>query len=430
MSIPNYTTGICNLKESEENLLKNTQISLSERIKIETLIKENYTTKEISTHLRRPIRTLQNEVATRKIYLLKGTFCKDCKNNLSCNIARNCDMNIAFGKCGQKECKKCPVSTCQNFVKKVKCYESNKCNTCDGCKKLHSCNNQKTQYTAVAAHNDYLNKRSNCKKTLKIFKIEGLIKYIQDNILKNKFSPDAISGRIKYVTTSFSDTVCTATIYNAINNSKIPKISNLNLKLKCKLKIKKQNKISNAPNTHRIGREIDKRVDEEINPTSIGHFELDLVEGIKGGSLLLTFVDRFSSELFIRKIPNKSQESVHLALDSIEKEITKKYNKKVIQSITTDNGNEFKNFENIEKSCLDESKRCKLFYAMPYCSWQKGKIEQSNWIIRTYIYKGQDINDFNDSDICKIQKTINNMPRKRLKYLTPIEYTNISLKIA
>ena len=46
------------------------------------------------------------------------------------------------------------------------------------------------------------------------------------------------------------------------------------------------------------------------------------------------------------------------------------------KSITTDNGSEFLNFEELEK--LPDNNKCKLYYAMPYCSWQKGKIEQAN----------------------------------------------------
>lgn len=423
MSIPNYTTEVLENKE----ICKNSHINFEERVKIEVLLSENYSAKEISNSIKRPLRTVQNEVSSRKIYMLKGTFCKYCNNNKTCEVAKKCEIHEAYGSCCVSECKTCPKSTCNNFIKAKKCNNSNNCNTCNGCNKPN-CKQQKILYSAVAAQEDYNKNRKKCKQESKIIKDHNLLKYIKNNILKNKYSPDAIAGRIKTVTTSFKTTICTQTIYSAIDKGQIPGVSNINLKLKSGLKKKREKKVNFGPNTHRIGREIDKRSEEESIPTSIGHYELDLVEGIKGGKLLLTFIDRFSSELFIRKISSKSQKNVHEALDDIEKYIIKKYGENTIKSITTDNGSEFKDFNSIEKSCINDKNRCNLFYAMPYCSWQKGKIEQANWVIRTYIYKGQDIDDFSERQISNIEKTINNMPRKRLEYLTAIEYTTNSLK--
>lgn len=421
MSIPNYTTSSIKSEVFESKCVKNSHISYPERIRIETLIAENYSTLEISTSLGRPRRTIQNEISNRKTYLLKGRFCKTCKLNRTCTVSKSCDFHEAYGSCNILECSVCPTLTCANFIRGNVCPSSNKCNTCNGCSKYNHCSKSKILYSSVAAKEDYSRKRKSCKGELKINKIHGLIEYIQDRILKKKYSPDAISGRIKHFETSFSDTISTSTIYSAIDKGKIPGVANINLKLKCGLKLKREKQISTGANTHRIGRELDKRIDDEITPTCMGHYELDLIEGIKGGAFLLTFIDRFTSLLYIRKIPDKTQASVHIALNSIEKYICEQFGKNIIKSITTDNGCEFKNFTAIEASCVKDDKRCNLFYTMPYSSWQKGKIEQANWVIRTYIYKGQDINDFSEKQIYNIQKTINNMPRKRLKYFSSLE---------
>lgn len=430
MSISNYTISNTESEVFEAKYVKNSHISYPERIKIETLIGENYSTLEISISLGRPLRTIQNEISSRKTYLLNGKFCRLCKFNKTCQISKSCEFHEAYGSCNISECKSCPTLTCANFVRATICNSSNKCNTCNGCSKYNKCSRSKILYSSVAAKEDYSRKRKSCKRELKINKINGLIEYIQDRILKKKYSPDTISGRIKNFQTAFSDTISTSTIYSAIDKGKIPGVTNIDLKLKCGLKIKKEKQVSTGSNTHRIGREIDKRIDEEIIPTCMGHYELDLIEGIKGGAFLLTFIDRFTSLLYIRKIPDKTQASVHFALDSIEKDISEKFGMNIIKSITTDNGGEFKNFTAIETSCIKDEKRCNLFYTVPYSSWQKGKIEQANWVIRTYIYKGQDINNFSEKQIYNIQKTINNMPRKRLKYFSSLEIANKELKLA
>ncbi len=413
MSITNYTKKNTEIKEVNEKK----HISYEERIKIETLIKESYSIKDINKHLKRPIRTIQNEIATKKVTILSKNCCRECKYNLDCQKIEECPSKEFKSNCGKRCRNKCKQNNCKAFKRMIKCINSNNCNTCNNCKLENTCNKTKIFYFANTAQNIYEKNRRNCKQELKISKIKGLSEYIKNNIIKNKYSPDAIIGRLKNTVNSFENTISTSTLYSYINNGLISGVSNLDLKLKCRYKVKKEYVKSTGKNNHRINREIDTRTGEENIPTHIGHYELDLVEGIKGHSLLLTFIDRFTSELFIQKIASKEQENVHNALVNINNILTKKYGINTIKSITTDNGSEFKNFSEIEKVC-----NCKLFYTLPYSSWQKGKIEQANWTIRTYIQKGIDIDKYSEEKILKIQDTINNMPRKKFKYLTALEF--------
>ena len=48
--------------------------------------------------------------------------------------------------------------------------------------------------------------------------------------------------------------------------------------------------------------------------------------------------------------------------------------------------------------------RGKVYFADSYCSWQKGAIENANKLIRKYIPKKANFDDFSDSKIMKIQK--------------------------
>ena len=44
-----------------------------------------------------------------------------------------------------------------------------------------------------------------------------------------------------------------------------------------------------------------------------------------------------------------------------------------------------------------------IYFADPYCSWQKGNIEHTNKLIRQYIPKGIDFETIDDYSIMQIQ---------------------------
>ena len=58
--------------------------------------------------------------------------------------------------------------------------------------------------------------------------------------------------------------------------------------------------------------------------------------------------------------------------------------------------------------------RGKVYFADSYCSWQKGAIENANKLIRKYIPKKANFDDFSDSRIMEIKKKLNRRPREKL----------------
>ena len=61
------------------------------------------------------------------------------------------------------------------------------------------------------------------------------------------------------------------------------------------------------------------------------------------------------------------------------------------------------------------------FFCEPYHSWEKGSVEQVNGLIRRYLTKGTDFNNVTAAEINRIEKLLNNRPRKCLNYRTPYE---------
>ena len=85
-----------------------------------------------------------------------------------------------------------------------------------------------------------------------------------------------------------------------------------------------------------------------------------------------------------------------------------------LKTITTDNDPEF-----AAHKLITEYLGAVVYFADPYASWQKGAIENTNKLIRQYIPKQANFDDFTDKKIASIQKNINSRPRQKLRFETP-----------
>ena len=91
-----------------------------------------------------------------------------------------------------------------------------------------------------------------------------------------------------------------------------------------------------------------------------------------------------------------------------------------VLTITTDNGCEFAaHLEITRRLSLKGREKVTVFFADSYCSWQKGAIENANKLIRKYIPKKSNFDDFSDSKIMRIQKKLNARPREKLNFDSP-----------
>lgn len=94
--------------------------------------------------------------------------------------------------------------------------------------------------------------------------------------------------------------------------------------------------------------------------------------------------------------------------------------KKKFQSITTDNGSEFLEYEQLTQSIFG-GKRFDLWYCHSYAAWEKGTNENHNRMIRRWFPKGTDFSRVTDAEIAALQDWMNGYPRKVLGWKTPRE---------
>jgi IS30 family transposase len=146
---------------------------------------------------------------------------------------------------------------------------------------------------------------------------------------------------------------------------------------------------------------------------------MDLLEGkkAKGELFWLVLTERCSRKEIIEKIEAKPQKEVIEGLDRIERRMGVCKFRNQFQTITTDNGKEFSNYTGVEASFTGSNiPRTSHYYAEAYCSWQRGSNENLNKMIRRFIPKGRSLKKYSQKAIKKIQRWMNNYPRKMFNF--------------
>ena len=274
-------------------------------------------------------------------------------------------------------------------------------------------------YNVDDAQNDYQFKRSMSKANYILDNFPKLKEYIENKILKDKWSPDAIAGYIisheLYKQNGFTS-ISTTTIYRAIHYGllKVKKEDTRRMN-----KFEKSGKYSRKGQLpdNKISFSIELRPDNINNRESFGNWELDTVISTNKGvhKCLMTLTERKTRFEIIGILKVKTKEEVIVKFKKIQEYLKKNINS-IINSITTDNGGEFAGFLQII-----EITGAKFYFCHPYASCEKGTNEKHNSIIRYFIPKSTLIENYTVKEINDICHWMNNYPRKVLNYFTPQE---------
>ena len=154
---------------------------------------------------------------------------------------------------------------------------------------------------------------------------------------------------------------------------------------------------------------IDERPEVVDDKSRIGDWEIDLVIGKGHSGALVTIVERKTSFSVSTRVDDKSAKTVTAATIALLKPF-----KKAVATITADNGKEFAYHEE-----MTDRLECAVYFADPYCSWQRGLNENTNGLLRQYWPKSTDFKKISQSEVQDVIVNINDRPRKKLKYKTP-----------
>ena len=282
-------------------------------------------------------------------------------------------------------------------------------------------------YSAGMAQGDYESRRKNAGKKSAVSRDRKLKQYIEDRILIDKWSPEEIAGYIKKKDIKFIIQPSFQGIYYWIETKQLNiKSEDLTHKYKLKKKEEKTEKIKKGPK-HKE-KSIHNRAEKIDRNEEFGHWELDCVEGSQESKkTYLTILERKTKKYIVISMKEHTNRCVREAINSLEEKYGK-YFKEIFKTMTTDNGHEFLNYDNIEKSKYDRRmKRTKVYYTDPYSSWQKGMNENCNGILRRFIPKGTDLNKISECRLEIILEKINKKPRKILDFTSANELFDIEI---
>jgi IS30 family transposase len=144
----------------------------------------------------------------------------------------------------------------------------------------------------------------------------------------------------------------------------------------------------------------------------VGHWETDSMIFSKQRERLSVQYERKAKYVVIHRLSDgtaeATDEALHDAIQSLPQDLWK--------TLTYDNGGEGTNHSNLQRQYGIQT-----YFCDPYCSWQKGGVENVNGIIRRHLPRSTDMRNITQRNIYEIQQTINHTPRKSLGYKTPAE---------
>ena len=228
-------------------------------------------------------------------------------------------------------------------------------------------------------------------------------------LIREDWSPEEIKGILAKENISVS----IQTIYDIINADTTGELirrrrhPNFKRRLKGEAKPTKSTNIANRTSIHDRPKEADG--------TRFGDWEMDPIVDSCGHAILI-LLDRLTGFVMLERLKHGKKAK---PLAKVVIRLLFGY-RKYLKTITTDNGSEFAAHLDITAGLRFKGlPDVIVYFADSYCSWQKGAVENVNKLIRQYIPKKSNFNEFSDEYIRKVGHKLNLRPRKRLGFSTP-----------
>lgn len=245
----------------------------------------------------------------------------------------------------------------------------------------------KGEYTPKKAqHKSYVRRYLSKRDCLKIATHKDM-KTLVERLLKQRVSPERISGYMK----RFGFHVSAKAIYKYAYHRCFEY---------CLFWSWNKKKSGRKRKNHQSVVDGRRYIEERPVLLGTGHFEADFIVSSHNSYCLLVVVDRFSRFTEIRKILNRKHASVARAFKNIFKD-------KIVKTLTLDNDIAFNGWKQLPYD---------VYFTHPYCSWEKGLVENTNRWIRCFVPKRSDIKLVSSAAIQNIQSWLNSSPRQCLGF--------------
>ena len=221
------------------------------------------------------------------------------------------------------------------------------------------------------------------------------------------FSPEQISGRLREEGLL---EISHKTIYKRIWTDK-RRGGHLWLFLRQRLRYRKRYGRYEKRGRVEGKRHISERPNEVKRRNEIGHWEMDTVLGAGNQHCVVSVVERATGTLLLGKVRSRKAADVTAKLIELIEA-----HPGLFKTITADNGTEFHSYRDVEVAT-----GVTIYFATPYHSWERGTNENTNGLIRQYLPKRTSMEAVTQAHCNAIAAALNNRPRKRYRFRTPLE---------
>jgi IS30 family transposase len=228
-----------------------------------------------------------------------------------------------------------------------------------------------------------------------------------ETLLREKFSPEQISGWLRALALL---EISHETIYSHVWQDK-KRGGKLYRYLRQPFKRRKRYGSYERRGRVTGKRHISERPAVVESRCEIGHWEMDTVIGAADQHCVVSLVERMSGATLIGKLRRRNVAALNKrVIELIEA------HPELFITITVDNGTEFHGYREIEQVT-----GVPIFFATPYHSWERGTNENTNGLIRQYLPKRTSMKHLTQAQCNAIASSLNNRPRKRHGFRTPLE---------
>jgi IS30 family transposase len=226
-------------------------------------------------------------------------------------------------------------------------------------------------------------------------------------LLREGLSPDQISGRLRL---EGRLAISYESIYRFIRRDK-RRGGELFRLLRLPAKWRKRN--NGAERRGRLSgkRHISERPAAVECREEFGHWEMDTIVSAADRHCVVSLVERATGCVLLGKLRSRTVSATNRRVIGLIRR-----HRHLFKTITVDNGTEFHGYRDIERAT-----GATFYFATPYHSWERGTNENTNGLLRQYVPKRRSMKHLTQARCDAIAVRLNNRPRKRHRYFSPIE---------
>lgn len=397
----------------------NKHMTMDDRCRIASGLREQYNFREIGEMIGKDPGTVSKEIRRHRYVKRKKRsgmiWDNPCAKQETCRKKNICNKRGKY-KC-RIPCRKCLVcyKKCTDFKPIICDIEKKAPYVCNGCPKFHQCNFDKYIYNAEVANKEYRRMLSMSRQGIDMSKDElmNLDSLVSPLIQKGQPVSHIFAGHAEEITCS------QRSIYRYIDEGYLS-VKNIDLRRVVRYRPRRKTKVPRPSPQKKIGHTYDCFLKVMEADPNIRVTEMDLVEGQKGGKLLMTLLFRDMSLMLAFLIPDKEMATTAGVLDRLEQSLGTEAFRELFPILLTDNGSEFADPEAFEYGILGE-RRTRIYYCEPRMSGQKGRLEKNHEFIRYVLPKGTSFDGLTQDDVNRMINHINSTARPGLEGRSPTD---------